>query len=366
MKVVAARGDLLDALSVVSRGLSSRSTLPILSSILFQAEKDRLVLQATDLEVSIRHELGVRVEEEGVAVIPGRLLTDVVRSVPEAAITIDASSDDEAVVTCEQGSFTLRTLHADDFPRFPEVDADQTAPLPTKAIEGAVKQVSKAASRDETRPVLTGVLMAVESGHLKMVATDSYRLAVREMTLESPCEDFEVVIPSKAIEEVPKIAAAHEEISIGIAENQVVFEAGDTTYVSRRIEGKFPNYRQLIPSEFQTKATVDKAELLEAAKRIGLFAQHNVPLRTRIGVEDATVTLSATTPDVGEAVEHVMAECEGDDVEIAFNAAFLQEGVASSGSETIALEITSPLKPGVVRSDGDEDFVYIIMPVRIG
>ncbi len=366
MKVSAARGDLLDAIAIVSRGLSSRSTLPILSSIMVIAEGDALILYSTDLEVSVRHSLGCRIDEEGTMVIPGKLLGDIVRSLPEAAVTISAQGPDHARVSCEQVEYDLRTLPADDFPRFPEVDPEKVTVLPVDTMSDVVRQVARAASRDETRPVLTGVLTVIGSGVLKMVATDSYRLAVREVGLEEPAEEVEVVIPGKAVSEIPRLAGGADELRLGVSENQVVFEFGNTTFVSRRIEGRFPNYGQLIPSDTETKVTLPREELLEAAKRVSLLAQHNVPLRSSVDVEAATLTLSANTQDVGKVEENLMVQAEGEDIEIAFNAAFFIDGVASMGSEEVTFETVSPLKPGVLRSVGDEEYTYIIMPVRLG
>lgn len=366
MKISAARGEILDALNVVNRGLSARSTLPILSSVLLSASGDSLTLYSTDLEVSIRHSVNVKVEEPGDAVIPGRLLGDIIRSLPEAAVAIDADSKDQATIQAEHASFTVKTLHAEDYPKFPEVAVDKNVKLPVSLVAEAVKQVSKSASRDETRPVLTGVLMVVEAGVLRMVATDSYRLAVREISLDEPIEEFEVVVPSKVVEEIPKLAGADEYIRLGIAENQIVIEAGRTTYISRRIEGKFPNYKQLVPSESATKATVERDEFASAVKRVSILAQQNVPLRVGVDPEEATMSLSATTQDVGGAREALMIQSEGEPVEIAFNAGFLADGLAAAQAEMVSIDITTPLKPGVLRSVGDEEFTYILMPVRIG
>lgn len=365
MKISVARGELLEALSVAGKGLSSRTTLPILSGILVSATGDDVVLQSTDLEVSIRDSIKANVEKEGQVVVPGRLLTDIIRSLPEAAVTIDATTHDHAVITCGHSSFTVRTLSPEDFPKFPEVRADKQVTVPTSTLVEVVRQVSKAVSRDETRPILTGVLVVIEGDSMRMVATDSYRLAVREVTLaEAVSEPIEVVVPGKAMDEVPKLAGSAESVTLGVSENQIIFEFGNTMYVSRRIEGNFPNYRQLIPKEKETIVTVDRQELFDAIKRVSLMAQHNAPLRLK--VTESTLTLSATTADVGDAVEDLMVQTEGKDVEIAFNHAFLTDGVASATSEQVTVEILSPLKPGVLHPVGDEVFTYLLMPVRLG
>lgn len=368
MKLSIARGALLDSLSVVTKALSARTTLPILSGILMTATKDGITLQSTDLEISIRDSVAADVEGEGSVVVPGRLLTDVVRKMPEAAIKLETTSPDKIQISCRSEkagviSFSLRTLPADDFPRFPEVSADRTVTIPTPLMASMVHQVSKAVSRDEARPILTGVLLVMDGTEIRMVATDSYRLAIRTSTTESPVEErVEVVIPGKALEEVPKIAASTASVKMGVSENQIVFEFGDTTYITRRIEGTFPNYRQLVPSEGETNIIIDRAELAEAAQRVSLLAQHNAPLRLKIA--DNTLTLSATTQDVGEASEDLMVEMEGQPLEIAFNHAFLLDGIGASDDEKLAFMASSPLKPGVFKSVGADEYVYLIMPVR--
>jgi len=368
MKLSIARGALLDSLSVVSKALSSRTTLPILSGILLSAADGAIVLQATDLEISIRDSVAADVEESGAVVVPGRLLTDVVRKMPDVAIHIESSSRDKVTVSCRSEkagviSFELRTLGADDFPRFPEVDPELTADMPSSLIGSMIRQVSKAVSRDEARPILTGVLLVIDGDEIRMVATDSYRLAVRVSHLEVPAKErIEVVIPGKALEEVPKIAGSASTVVMGVSANQIVFRTGETTYVTRRIEGTFPNYRQLVPSDGETRISVDRVELLEAAQRVSILAQHNAPLRMKIA--DNTLTLSAVTQDVGEASEDLMIEATGQPLEIPFNHPFLLDGLNSADDERLTFLASSPLKPGVFSSSENGEFIYLIMPVR--
>lgn len=366
MKISIARSELLEALGVVGKGMSARSTLPILSGILMTSSGTEIQMQSTDLEVSVRHTSPALVEQEGQMVLPGKLLTDIVRSLPEAAVTIEAEGD-IASVRCQHSSFTVKTLRPADFPKFPEVEINKKITLSAEILSSMVKQVSKAVSRDETRAILTGILLLVEGPTIKMVATDSYRLAVRERVLEQiPGEDIEVVVPGKALEEVSRLAGEGGEVSLGVSENQIVFEFGDTTFITRRIEGTFPNYKQLIPKETETTAVVSGEELTAAVKRVSLMALHNTPLKITVNIEDQTLSLSATAQDVGDASEDLMVKAEGNDVEIAFNHAFLMDGLSSAQSDTIRLEVQSSLKPGLLRTVGDEGFLYLLMPVRLG
>lgn len=368
MKFTVAREQLLDSLSTVGRGLSSRSTLPILSGILVSSSSaGEVSLEATDLEVSVKNSLSLAsVEREGDVVVPGRLFTDIIKSLPEAAVTVSVE-DGVAAVSCLHASFTVKTLNPDDFPRFPSVETEKEIDLPSEKISSLVRHVGKAVSRDETRPVLTGILVTAEGPILKMVATDSYRLAVKETELPSTIEHaVEMVVPGRIMEEISKMAPSKEQVRVGITENQAVFSFAGTHVVTRRMEGTFPNYRQLIPKDTETKVVVSREEFLAAVKRVALLAQHNTPLRVTVSAEDQTLGLSATTHDVGDASEDLMVKVEGPDVEIAFNHAFLSDGLSVAEGENVELGIVSPLKPGTLIAPEDEGFLYLLMPVRLG
>jgi DNA polymerase-3 subunit beta len=346
--------------------MSARSTLPILSGVLFSASEGEIQLQSTDLEISIKNKVPALIEQEGQIVLPGKLLSDIVRNLPDAAVTIETDGD-SAHIRCQHASFTIRTLNPADFPKFPEVAVDKKVSLPTQTLSTMVKQVSRAVSRDETRAILTGILLVVEGPTIRMVATDSYRLAVREIILEqASSEDVEVVIPGKALEEVTRLAGGASEVVLGVSENQVVFEFGTTVFITRRIEGSFPNYKQLIPKEAETTATVSAEDLTAAVKRVSLMALHNTPLKISVNVADQTLSLSATTQDVGDASEDLMVKAEGKDVEIAFNHGFLMDGLGSATTENVRLEVLNALKPGLLKTEGDEGFLYLLMPVRLG
>jgi DNA polymerase-3 subunit beta len=366
MKFSVARSELLDALSVVGKGMSARSTLPILSGILITCADGEVDMQTTDLEVSVRRKSPALVESEGQVVVPGRLITDIVRSMPEAAVSLE--QDGEIVhVRCQQASFTVKTLNVADFPRFPEVEVGESVTLPSSVVSSVVKRVSKSVSRDETRATLTGVLVVVEGPSLRMVATDSYRLAINEVILEGEIGcSLDVVIPGRALDEVTRLASDDEEMTIGVTENQVVFEFGQTTFVTRRIEGSFPNYKQIVPKDSATIVEVAADELIAAVKRVSLMALHNSPIRLQVSVEDQTLSLSATTQDVGEASEDLMVKVEGEDVGIAFNHSFLMDGLSSAGVETINLGIKNQEKPGLISSADEDGFKYVLMPVRTG
>jgi DNA polymerase III subunit beta len=364
MNFSVARSELLDALSVVGKGMSARSTLPILSGVLISATNGTIQLQATDLEVSVKRSCSALTEQDGQVVVPGKLLTEIVRNLPEAAVTVETEGE-TAHVRCQHSSFTVKTLNANDFPKFPEVVVEKSISLPSKLMSAAVKRVSRSVSRDETRATLTGVLVVVDGPTLRMVSTDSYRLAMSEVVLEEGVLDgIEAVVPGKALDEVTRLAPDSQPITIGLSENQILFEFGETTFVTRRIEGNFPNYKQIIPKDSTTSIEVVGEELVAAVKRVSLMALHNSPIKLTVNAADQTLSLSAATQDVGDASEDLMVKAEGGDVNIAFNHTFLMDGLSSAGSETVRIEIKDPEKPGLIKSVGDEGFLYVLMPVR--
>jgi DNA polymerase-3 subunit beta len=365
MKFSIARSEMADALAVVAKALSSRSTLPILSGVLITASDGQLELQATDLEISVKHTAPALVEKEGGIVLPGKLLNDIVRSLPDAAVSVETEAE-TAHITCAQSAFTVRTLPPADFPRFPEVAVEKQMKLTGNVLSATVRQVARAVSRDETRAVITGVLMVTEGPSLRLVATDSYRLALRERILDTaPGEDIEVVVPGRALDEVSRLAQGADEVVIGISHNQVIFEIGSTVFVTRKIEGNFPNYRQLLPKETNSTVDVPVEELTAAVKRVALMAQHNAPIKLAVNVEDMTLSLTATTQDLGDASEDLMVKAEGENVEIAFNHGFFLDGLASADAEEVSLSIQNSLKPGLITTPQDEGFLYLLMPVRL-
>lgn len=367
MRITCSRDLLLEKLQSVLKTVSTKSTMPVLSGIrVGLKEGGRIELASTDMELSLRLTMEAVSEGEGALVVPGRLMTDVVRSLPAGEVSIDMDEQEQvATVQCGTASFRLNCLPAADFPRLPEMPGDGSFEINSEPLVSTINTVARAASRDETRPVLTGILVKFSKDKLKMVATDSYRLSVRETVAESSLKDKkEVIIPRASLEELARICSQSgaEKISIGIMDGQAIFAAADTILTSRLIEGQFPNYQQLLPDEFKHEINMDREELMEAVGRISLMAQKNAPLRLKFA--SGELTISAQTPQVGEAKETMPVAFQGEEVEIGFNPEFLREGVDSVAAKQIALRIISPLRPGLIKGEGD-DFLYLIMPVRL-
>jgi DNA polymerase-3 subunit beta len=338
--------------------------------VLLSGDSDRIELAATDTEISIRAPVEGRIEEPGAMLVPGRLMADIVRSLDSDSVTIEHRVEQGDVeIRAGASRFGLKSLPAEDFPRLPEQVEEGGTRVPAKAFARTIERVAKAASRDETRPVLTGILVSVGDGELQMVATDSYRLSVKNTPLEGRAEPFEANVPARALGELSRVVAdvSAEELTVAMRDNQIVFGADGVVLSSRMIEGQFPNYRQLLPESYEHEVRIDRGELLSVVRRVSLMAQRNAPLRLRF--EDGALTVSAQTPDVGEAAETIPVPFSGDVLEIGFNPQFLQDGVEGVEFDEVVLRLISPLRPGLIEGAEDSDeksrFLYLIMPVRL-
>jgi DNA polymerase-3 subunit beta len=365
MKITATRQALLDALLVVSRAVSARAALQALSGILITTE-ETVRLRATDMELGLDVGLEAEIGGSGAVVLPGRLLVEVVRSLPDGPVTMalrEAERDVE--ITAGSSRFHLRILPAGDFPRFPEPEADPIE-LPAKALQETINRVARAASRDEARPVLTGVLVTTEGDQLTMVATDSYRLAVKRTKLEAPVDNgLEANVPARALRELARLidAAADQSLRVWLTRNQALFRVGTVSLSSRLIDGQFPNHRQLLPDSYEHEVKLPRAELLEVTRRVSQLAQRNAALR--LSFSEGELVVSAETPDLGDAREGLPAPYSGELLEIGFNPEFVRDGLESIDADEVVMKLISPLRPGLLEPAGADDFSYLVMPIRL-
>src|SRR5436190_2998086 len=367
MKLSITRDDLVAGLALVGRAVASRATLPALGGVQLNAEADSgLTLRATDLELSLTRTAPATVDTPGSVLLPARLLADVARSLPPGSVELAQRPDQRDVeLTAGSARFHLRTLAGEDFPRLPEVDGEVVT-LPATPLASTIDLVARAASQDEVRPILTGVLVLAEDTTLTMVATDSYRLSVKHSELAAPvAAKIEANVPAKALRELARIIGQEgaEEVEISLARNQVVCRAAGVTIASRLIEGQFPSWRQLLPESFEHEVRLPRGELLEIARRIGQLAQRNAPLR--LAFAEGELMVAAETPEVGDASEGLPAPYSGEAMEIAFNPQFLIEGIESVTSDDLVLKLSSPLRPGLLQPAGDDGFTYLVMPIRL-
>jgi DNA polymerase III subunit beta len=367
LKLTVSRETFLARLGIAVRGASTRSAIQTLSGVLLRVEDGQAELQATDMELGLRVTLDTTEASSGQAVIPGRLLLDVVRSLPKDELTLEyRSAQQDVEVVSGSARFHLRTLPPEDFPKLPQPPAEGALTVPAGAFVDTIGRVARAASRDETRPHLTGVLVTASERDLRMVATDSYRLSVKETSLDEALGgSLEANVPARTLQELARIASAEgaDTISVAALENQVVFTVADVVLSSRLVEGRFPNYQQLLPDSYEHELRISRDELLEVVRRIGLLAQKNAPLRLRFA--DGALDVSAQTPDVGEASESLPVPFSGEPLEIGFNPEFFRDGLESAESDELILKLISPLRPGLIQSGDDGGFLYLVMPIRL-
>ena len=379
MKFRCERDELLNAVQFASRAISNRATLPVLSGLRIEAQESGAVrVAATDLELTMETSFPAAIDEPGKVIVPGRLFGEMTRSLGAGQVSV-ASGDAEVEIGSGRGQFRVRSLAPDDYPALPIEDRDDAS---TGAIEveidgevlaSSLSQVVRAASTDESRQILTGVLWELTAEKLTLAATDSYRLAVRTLAIPAgPADERKVVLPSRTLGELARsLQGGDRRVTATVRDNLVSFAIGagadndglgHATIGSRFIEGEFPKYQQLIPSAYPNVLEVDREALLDVTKRVGLLAQNNLPVKLQLGAE---LEVSAHTPDVGEGQEVIDADYTGEPLVIAFNPQFLHDGVSAIQAERVAIEVGDGLKPAILRGQGDTDFTYLLMPVRL-
>jgi DNA polymerase-3 subunit beta len=361
------RDTLADGVATAQRAVASRTgAMPVLSGVRVSVGSGQLELVGTDLELTIRVKLPVDSDGEGSAVVPARLLGDIVRQLEGPTVSIELN-DDEAHIEAGRFATTLRTLAVAEFPRLPET-TESGVRVEAAAFAEALRQVVSAASKDDARPILTGVLLTASAGGLRLVATDSYRLALRDLEgVSMLAEGQKVLVAAKGLAEVQRLlTSADGAVDVVLAEREVVFRVGTTEVTTRLIEGEFPNYQQLIPSGYPNRLTVARDALQAAVNRVRLVggqSRDTAPIRMGMGPDG--LELTAIAQDVGEAHESVEAKYEGTELTVAFNSQFLVDGLDAAASDEVVLESIDPLKPAVLRATDSPDFLYLLMPVRI-
>ena len=368
LQITCSKDELVHAVGVVSRAVSSRSSVQILSGILLEHSAvegggSELRVAATDMELSLRATLNARIEGDGAIVLPGKTFADIARLLPAEEVSIEHKPTESVVhIVSGTASYTLNTYNPEDFPRLPELDAVRTFAVDREPLLETIGRVARAASRDESRPVLTGILVQFTAGTLVMAATDSYRLAVKQTALEGSVPELEAIVPARALQELARIATSGDEVEVGVHENQVIFATSGVWLTTRRIDGQFPNYKQLLPEAFEYELTVPRLELLEVVKRAAVMIQRSTPLQIRFA--EGELTVIARTHEVGESKESMPIGFSGEPLEMGFNAEFLRDGLESLEGDDVRVKLISPLRPAVIQGEGD-DFTYLVMPIRL-
>jgi DNA polymerase-3 subunit beta len=359
VRIRAERDDLADVLGRASRGVGTRSPQAILQGLLCEVTGSQLRVTGTDNELTVRTSLEVEVMEEGRTVIPARLASEAVRKLPAGAVVMNAV-DGEVEITGGGPRFRLRELNVDDYPQIPPIDTSGGIDYDGGVLVKALAQAGVAASTDDARPILTGVHFESEESSLRLVATDSYRLAVRDLPgAEAPATGL---VPFRGLRELGRSIGA-EKVNVAIHDREATFSSDRGALTVRLIEGSFPNYRQLFPEAYPNRLRVGKAELLEAVGRSALVAEDHIPVR--LAMKDGGVQLSVTRQDVGGEVEMLEGDFTGTELEIAFNPRYLTDGVNAVEDDEILIETVDGLKPGLVRGASDDSFRYLLMPIRL-
>ena len=369
MKVTCRPAVLGQALQVVSRAISSRTTLPILNNILIETTADGLALTATNLEIGIRKVVPAEVTQEGATTAPARLLTDFVGTLPDQDLdlTLDPSSQ-SLNLRCARFDTHIKCIEAEEFPPGPRPDEGDRLEVALDELVTAVEQTQMAASTDEARPVLTGVLVQVQGGNLTLAATDGHRLAVRKLAATGASDlEASLIVPARALAELSRVLKGEPgkvEVIISKARNQVFFRAGTSELTSRLIDGKYPNYAQVIPSKSSTKVQVPTNELTQTVRAVSLFARDSANV-IRLKAQPGALVLSATTNEVGDSKAEMSAEVDGSEIQIAFNARYVLDALGVIGDGSVELLFDGPLSPGLLRPPGKDHYLYVIMPVRV-
>ncbi len=376
MKVIVKREDLSQGLRAVARAISGRTTLPVLNNVLVATDEDRLRLSATDLELAITAWVRATVEDEGATTVPARLFSDFVGTLPDGALRLTYDEAKRALhVHSSNSETTIKCIEADEFPPLPAPELTQGVSMRAADFREMVQQVVFAASSDDARPVLTGVLLKVEGDTLTAAASDGYRLSVRKIAVENgAAEPVSLIVPARALNEVARSVRDGEETIVMVAppgRGQVVFRVGDDVeVVSQLIEGEYPPYEQIIPQRYRTRTVVPTAQFLQACKRAEVFAREgsqSTRLEIIPGEEDAPgeVKVSATAEEAGSNETSIVATVEGEPIVIAFNVRYLREALEAIKTSSVALETTAPASPGVLRPVGEANFIHIIMPMHL-
>jgi len=355
-----------EALQSISRAVATRSTLPILGNVLLEARNGQLKLVTTDLEIGMTCVLPLDSGEEGAVTVPERIIQDVVGNLPDAELTISADERNLLTVSAAKSKYTIHGLPAEEFPALPMVPTETVLSVPGPVLRDLVRKTLFAADTDEARATLTGCFLTWDGQTATMVATDTHRLAVKHIPATGKFSTpVSVIIPARALQELLRLLGSSEDpVDVHIGEKQVLFSAGRVQLISRLIEGAFPAYERIIPKETQKRVTVNRQQLYDAVRRASIVARaesNKLILRS----EDSTLTISAETGEVGRAYEEVPISLEGEPVEIAFNASYLQEVLAVLDTETVDMALSGPLNPGIVRADGEADYLYLVMPMHM-
>lgn len=366
MKISCQMEDLLYGVQTVSRAVSTKNTLPVLSGILLWAEENRLYLQATNLELAIECYIPAEIESMGKVVVPGKNFLDLVRFLPQGTISLEKTGELDLTVRYENSETVFRGMDPVDFPAFPEIDGEIQGAIPAPLFKKIVRQVAFAASTNEARPVFTGVLLDFMADRLVMVATDTHRLAKQEIPWQGRGQG-KVIVPAKTMQEIARFAAEDQQIEMKIAKNQIYFGTGQVAFISRVINGQYPDYNQVIPKKeaFITRSVMQSSRFLQEMERAAVVAREGAGV-IKLRFTSDMLAFHASAPDIGTIDGNMAILHQGEDMEVVYNSKYIIEVLKAIEGDSVYMELTGPVTPGIITCDGDKNFLYLILPVRIG
>jgi len=369
MKLTITREQLQEGLVAVAASVPAKTTLPILSNILLEATKDGIRLSGTDLDISVSTTVAASVDQDGAITLPARKLVEIIRELPSAAIRLTASGEQRVTIECGRSRFRLLGLPREEFPAFPSVKFEGGWRTSSRELQKLIGHVAFAASTEESRPILNGVLWELRPERMRMVATNGHRLARMDVpTSETQgASQADLIVPPKALEQIRRLFGTDETVEIARSENHLGFRTGSTQVFTRLIEGPYPNYEQVIPRENDKAATADKAALTSALRRMSIVASDQTH-RIRMAFANGTCKLSVQTPDLGEAQEELNVSYEGDPLEIGFNAAYLLEILKYIPTDEVRMTFKAPERAATCEPVGWDDpasYLALVMPLRL-
>lgn len=365
MKVICARKDLYEGVQVVGRAVSARTSLPILGHLLVTAEEDRLRIAATDLEIGMQCVVPASVQEPGSMTAPARTLTEVLASLPESEVAISVDESNAVSLKCATSDFSILGLPPEEFPMLPEVREEVSFNIDREVLHDGIKKTAFAISPDESRAILTGILMSVSETGLVLVSTDGHRLCKCDCSLADSRGAVNAIVPGRAMQELMRIVPEAEgTVEVTISATQVKFEVDDTVLISRLIEGQFPNYERVVPTEWTKKLIVPTEQFLQSVKRAEIVARDNNN-RTIVQTLDGKLVITAESGNIGSAREEVEVIREGDDLKMAFNARYLLDMLSVVDTEAVEVELSGEVSPALLRPQAQENYLYVLMPMQI-
>ena len=369
MKIICYKDNILKALNSVVRGVASKTTMPILEGILIQTNEDEIKLTTYDLEIGIEYTMKCEIVEHGNTVVNATMFTEIIRKLPNSEISISLNENNLLTIECEGSLYKLATMNPDEFPELPKIEVENSIEVEQSAIKNMIKKTIFAVSTDENRPIFTGCLFEIKNNRLNVVAIDGFRLALRTLNLPVQVNDFKAIIPAKTLNEVIKILEdSFENVKIGVAKNQALFEMENCKLVTRILEGEFLKYESVIPTTWETKAKVNKSDLQNSFERIILISSSNIEKEkkypVKVSVDIGKMTISCTN-QTGDAKEDIYISTEGKYIEAGFNPKYFLDCLKAIDEEEIVIEFGTSISPCIVKSVENNNYIYMILPIRL-